>query len=33
MGDEDGITFVVKNKNEFIAYRVSGWMYGSKRKK
>ena len=32
MGDEDGITFVVENKNEFIAYRVSGWMYGSKEK-
>ena len=32
MGDEDGITFVVKNDNEYISYRVSGWMYGSKEK-
>jgi len=27
MGDEDGITFVIRNDNEFKAYRVSGWMY------
>lgn len=32
MGDEDGIIFVVKNDNEYISYRVSGWMYGSKEK-
>ncbi len=27
MGDEDGSTFIVKNGNKFIAYRVSGWEY------
>lgn len=29
MGDEDGITFIVKNGCEFTIYRVSGWMYGT----
>ena len=32
MGDEDGITFIVKNKNEYTIYRVSGWMYGERTK-
>ena len=27
MGDEDGITFVVKDKNKYCIYRVGGWMY------
>ena len=27
MGDEDGSTFIVKENNEFKAYRVNGWMY------
>ena len=30
MGDEDGITFIVKNGNSFITYRVDGWMYPNK---
>lgn len=30
MGDEDGITFVIKEENEFTMYRVSGWMYGER---
>ena len=28
MGDEDGSTFIVRNGNDFIIYRVDGWMYG-----
>lgn len=30
MGDEDGITFIIKSDNLFKAYRVSGWMYGKR---
>ena len=30
MGDEDGTTFIVKNGNEFIIYRINGWMYPNK---
>lgn len=30
MGDEDGITFVIKEENEFTMYRVSGWMYAER---
>ena len=29
MGDEDGITFVIKNNNEYTIYRVNGLIYGS----
>jgi hypothetical protein len=29
MGDEDGSTFIIKKGNEFIIYRVDGWMYPS----
>ena len=27
MGDEDGITFVVKQGSKLVIYRVDGWMY------
>lgn len=27
MGDEDGTTFIVKTGNDFIIYRIDGWMY------
>ena len=27
MGDEDGSTFIVKHDNNFMIYRVDGWMY------
>lgn len=27
MGDEDGITFIVKQNNKYKAYRIEGWMY------
>ena len=30
MGDEDGSTFVVKQKEKYIIYRVEGWMYRNK---
>lgn len=30
MGDEDGSTFIVRNGNKLIAYRVEGWMYPNK---
>lgn len=30
MGDEDGITFVVKNDNILQIYRVDGWYFGNK---
>jgi len=33
MGDEDGSTFIVKNNNEFIVYRVSGWMHPDREEK
>ena len=29
MGDEDGSYFIVKNKNVFNTYRISGWMYSN----
>ena len=29
MGDENGSTFIMKENNTLIAYRASGWMYGS----
>ena len=29
MGDENGSTFIMKEDNTLIAYRASGWMYGS----
>ena len=32
MGDEDGITFIVKSENAFEVYRVDGWMYGERTK-
>lgn len=32
MGDEDGSTFVIKKENEFMCYRVDGWMYRSQDK-
>ncbi len=28
MGDVTGSTFIVKKDNEYIPYRISGWMYG-----
>ena len=33
MGDEDGTTFIIKKDSNYICYRISGWMYGSKDKK
>ena len=27
MGDEDGITFIMKDNNELTIYRVDGWLY------
>ena len=30
MGDEDGITFIVKDNNEFKIYRLGDWMYRTK---
>ncbi len=27
MGDEDGTTFIIKNENKLIMYRIDGWMY------
>ena len=30
MGDEDGITFVIKKDKELIVYRLDGWMYPTK---
>ena len=30
MGDEDGSTFVIKKDDNFIVYRVDGWMYPKK---
>ena len=30
MGDENGSTFIVRNGNDFIIYRIDGWMYPSK---
>lgn len=27
MGDEDGITFSIKEGNKYTLYRVNGWMY------
>ena len=28
MGDEDGSTFILKDDNDYLTYRVDGWMYG-----
>lgn len=28
MGDEDGSYFIMKDEDKFVAYRISGWMYG-----
>ncbi len=33
MGDEDGSTFVIKKDNNFIVYRIDGWMYPKKDEK
>ena len=33
MGDEDGSTFVVKEDDKFVVYRVDGWMYPNKNEK
>ena len=33
MGDEDGSTFVIKINNNYISYRVDGWMYPNGRNK
>lgn len=30
MGDEDGSTFIIKKDNDYIMYRVGGWMYGKR---
>ena len=30
MGDEDGITFIVKENNNFKIYRIGDWMYRTK---
>ena len=27
MGDEDGSTFVIKQEEDYITYRINGWMY------
>ena len=32
MGDEDGATFIIKQDNKFIIYRMNGWMYGTEDK-
>ena len=28
MGDEDGSTFIIKEDNNYVSYRIDGWMYG-----
>jgi hypothetical protein len=33
MGDEDGSTFIIKKDNNYITYRVDGWMYPNGRDK
>lgn len=30
IGDEDGSYFIMKDNDKFVAYRISGWMYGQK---
>ena len=30
MGDEDGSTFIIKKDNNYISYRVDGWLYANK---
>lgn len=30
MGDENGSTFVIKKGNDYIPYRLDGWMYGDR---
>ena len=32
MGDEDGSTFIIKDGNNYMIYRLDGWMYPSKQK-
>lgn len=32
MGDEDGSTFIVKEGNELITYRIDGWLYPNNNK-
>lgn len=32
MGDEDGLTFIIKNGNNYISYRIDGLMYGDRNK-
>ena len=29
IGDEDGVTFIIKQNNGYKAYRIEGWMYNS----
>ena len=31
MGDEDGSTFIIKKNDNYISYRVDGWMYPTNR--
>lgn len=30
MGDEDGLTFIIKKGNNYISYRIDGLMYGNR---
>lgn len=30
MGDEDGSTFIIKRGDEYMSYRIDGWMYGDR---
>ena len=32
MGDEDGSTFIIKEDNNYVSYRIDGWMYGDRTK-
>lgn len=32
MGDEDGITFIIKKDNNYEIYRIDGWMYPGNKK-
>lgn len=32
MGYEDGSTFIIKEDNNYVSYRIDGWMYGDKTK-
>ena len=33
MGDEDGSTFIIRDGDNFISYRIDGWMYGNRNEK